>query len=336
MENEVRIIAEAGVNHNGSLERARQLVKTASDTGADLIKFQTFKAEEIITRRAPKAKYQVEATSRKETQYEMLKRLELDADAHQVLKDDCRNLGIGFLSTPFDMESFELLVGLGLEIWKIPSGEITNLPYLRKIGALNHEVILSTGMADLGEIEDALQVLEKAGTPRNQITVLHCSTAYPTPMNEVNLRAMQTIATAFKGVRVGYSDHTLGIEIPVAAVALGASTVEKHFTLDRSLPGPDHAASLEPDELAEMITAIRNIERAFGSGEKKPCPSEAGNRDIVRKSIVAACAIREGEPFTEQNMSVKRPGGGIDPMRWDELLGRKSPRDFNADEMIEL
>jgi N,N'-diacetyllegionaminate synthase len=266
----------------------------------------------------------------------MLKRLELSPADHESLIVHCRECGIRFLSTPFDVQSADFLSGLGQNVWKIPSGEITNLPYLRKIGSLGQDVIMSTGMADLGEIEDALWVLETSGTPRSKITVLHCNTEYPTPMQDVNLRAMQTIKAAFPGIRVGYSDHTVGIEVPIAAVAMGATVIEKHFTLDQNLPGPDHRASLEPQGLEAMIRAIRNIEIAMGSGIKAPSPSELKNKAVVRKSIVAGCRIAKGETFTEKNLVVKRPGTGIQPMLWDEIIGHKSVRNFEADELIEL
>jgi N,N'-diacetyllegionaminate synthase len=265
----------------------------------------------------------------------MIKKLELDTAAHRDLIEYCRKENIKFLSTPFDLESIDLLNNLGLDILKIPSGEITNLPYLRKIGALKKEIILSTGMADLGEIEDALDVLTGAGTRLKDITLLHCNTEYPTPFEDVNLKAMQTIARAFN-VRVGYSDHTLGIEVPVAAVAMGATVIKKHFTLDKNMEGPDHKASLEPHELKAVVCAIRNIEKALGNGIKKPSPSELKNKTIARKSIVAARNIRKGEPFTEENLTVKRPGTGISPMRWDEVLKMKASGDFNADEIINL
>jgi len=304
------IIAEAGVNHNGSLELAKKMIDAAVAAGVDAVKFQTFKAEKVVSRYAPKAEYQKKTATADESQLEMVKKLELDAAAHKTLIDYCKNKNIQFLSTPFDLESIDLLSELRLDIFKIPSGEITNPPYLRKIGALKKETILSTGMADLGEIEDALDALTAAGTKLKDITVLHCNTAYPTPMHDVNLKAMQTIAIAF-GVRVGYSDHTLGIEIPIAAVAMGATVIEKHFTLDKNMEGPDHRASLEPDELKAMVRAIRNIEKALGNGIKKPSPSELKNILIARKSIVAARNIRKGELFTEENLTVKRPGTGI-------------------------
>ena len=329
------IIAEAGVNHNGDLALARQLIDVAAEAGADLVKFQTFSADRLVTAHASKADYQTKTTDAGESQHAMIRRLELTRDMHEALIAHCTSRRIQFFSTGFDPESIDLLVELGLDCFKIPSGEITNLPYLRHVGRYGKPVILSTGMATLGEIEAALAVLEQAGTPRDRITVLHCNTEYPTPMADVNLRAMLTIRDAF-GVAVGYSDHTAGIEVAIAAVALGATVIEKHFTLDRNLPGPDHKASLEPDELKAMVMAIRNIEQALGDGIKRPSASEAKNKPIARKSLVAASAIRAGEVFSEANITVKRPGTGLSPMRWDDVLGRKAPRDFASDEMIEL
>jgi N,N'-diacetyllegionaminate synthase len=331
--NRTFIIAEAGVNHNGNLDMALQMVNVAAAAGADAVKFQTFKAEKIITVNAPKARYQMETTGSAESQLEMIRKLELDEPAHKTLLNHCQEKGIQFLSTPFDLEIIDLLDRLGLSIFKIPSGEITNLPYLRKLGALSKQLILSTGMADLGEIEDALSVLTDFGTPLENITVLHCNTEYPTPFEDVNLRAMQTIAHAF-GVAIGYSDHTTGIEVAVAAVALGAAVLEKHFTLDRNLPGPDHKASLEPDELKAMVRAIRNIEKALGNGIKRPSPSEAKNKTIARKSLVANQSIKIGERFSADNMTAKRPGAGISPMRWDEVLGQLSQKDYEKDDLI--
>ena len=328
------IIAEAGVNHNGSLDRAKDMVKVAAKAGVDAIKFQTFKAEKVVSRYAPKAEYQKKTTTADESQLEMIKKLELDADAHRELITHCQQKNIQFLSTPFDLESIDLLNKLGLKIFKIPSGEITNLPYLRKIGGLKKKIILSTGMADLGEIEDALDVLTIAGTKLKDITVLHCNTEYPTPFEDVNLRAMLTIKAEFPGVKIGYSDHATGIEIPIAAVAIGAAVIEKHFTLDRNMKGPDHKASLEPSELKAMVHAIRNIEKALGNGIKKPSPSEIKNKPITRKSIVAAQAIAAGEKFTNDNLTVKRPGTGISPMRWDEILGKHAQKKYVEDELI--
>jgi N,N'-diacetyllegionaminate synthase len=327
------VIAEAGVNHNGSLDLACQLIDIAADAGADLVKFQTFSASRQTTRTARKADYQSVATGADETQQAMLQRLELSEDAHRLLIAHCATRGIGFFSTGFDTECIDLLVGLGMDRFKIPSGEITNLPYLRHVGRLCRPVILSTGMATLGEIDAAITVLEQAGTPRTQITVLHCNTDYPTPMDEVNLRAMCSIAQVF-GVRVGYSDHTTGIEVPIAAVALGACVIEKHFTVSRQLPGPDHSASLEPAELKAMVSAIRNIERALGDGVKRPTPGELKNRPIARKSLVARQPIAAGEAYSADNLTAKRPGTGISPMRWDEVIGLPAPRAVAADELI--
>ena len=335
MINRTLIIAEAGVNHNGDISLARQLVDAAAEAGADLVKFQTFNADRLVTRAAKKADYQNKATDSKESQHAMLRRLELTVDMHHELIAHCAARNIGFFSTGFDIESVDLLVNIGQDHFKIPSGEITNLPYLRHIGRLGKAVIFSTGMATMGEIEAAIDVLEQAGTQRANITVLHCTTEYPTPMDEVNLRAMQSIHSAF-GVAVGYSDHTSGIEVPIAAVALGACVIEKHFTLDRNQPGPDHKASLEPEELKAMVTAIRNIEIALGDGIKRLTPSEARNKPIARKSLVANRTIKAGEVFSVQNITAKRPGTGVSPMRWDEVMGRAAPRDLAADELIEL
>ena len=327
------IIAEAGVNHNGSIELAKKLIDVASDAGADAVKFQTFKADNLVSKNAQKAEYQKKTTDKNESQFDMIKKLELDVDTHKELMDYCKQKNIMFLSTPFDHDSIELLDELGLEIFKIPSGEITNLPYLRHIGSLGKKVILSTGMADIGEIEDALDVLIATGTKKENITVLHANTMYPTPMEDVNLKAMQTIACTF-GVAVGYSDHTLGIEVPIAAVAMGATVIEKHFTLDKTMEGPDHKASLEPDELKAMVKAIRNIEQALGSGIKKPSKSEKPNIKIARKSIVAAKEIKKGDKLSEENLAIKRPGDGISPMRWDEIIGKTANRDYKEDELI--
>ena len=301
----VFIIAEAGVNHNGSLTIAKEMVNVAVDAGADAIKFQTFKAEEVVSKFAAKAEYQRKTTNADESQLEMIKKLELNADAHKGLIKYCRKKNIIFLSTPFDLDSIDLLNNLGLEIFKIPSGEIINLPYLRKIGGFKKRIILSTGMADMGEIEDALDVLTASGTPKEDITVLHCNTEYPTPFEDVNLNAMLTIRDAFK-VKVGYSDHTPGIEVPIVAVALGANVVEKHFTLDKNMKGPDHKASLEPKELKTMVEAIRNIKKALGDGVKKPSPSELKNKLIARKSIVAAKSIKASEIFKKENFLIFR------------------------------
>jgi len=330
------IIAEAGVNHNGNLELAKKMIDVAVKAGADAVKFQTFKAEKMVSRYAQKAEYQKRTTKNDELQLEMIKKLELDAQTHLTLLEYCNIKGIKFLSTPFDLESIDLLNELGVDIFKIPSGEITNLPYLRKIGSLKKEIILSTGMADLGEIEDALDVLSSAGMKLKNITVLHCNTEYPTPIEDVNLNAMLTIKAAFPGVNIGYSDHTIGIDIPIAAAAMGATIIEKHFTLNKNMEGPDHKASLEPDELKAMVCAIRNIEKAMGSGIKKSSSSEIKNKLIARKSIVAAKDIHKGEIFTEENLTIKRPGTGISPMRWDEIIGKKAVKDFNEDEIINL
>jgi len=329
------IIAEAGVNHNGSLEMARQLVASAAAAGADVVKFQSFVTSKIISREAPKAEYQRGTTGDDESQYEMVRKLELSRSDHEALIEECRSHGIAFLSTAFDTDSFDMLVELGVDQVKIPSGELTNLPLLRYVTRLGKPVILSTGMAGLGEIEAAMDIIERAGTPRNRIVVLHCTTEYPTPMEDVNLRAMLSLRQAF-GVEVGYSDHTRGIEVSIAAVALGATVIEKHFTLDRNLPGPDHQASLEPHELKAMVDAIRNIERALGDGIKRPSPSEQKNRPIARKSLVASRSIQAGELFSADNLATKRPGTGISPMRWDEIIGRPALRDFAADELIDI
>ncbi len=328
------IIAEAGVNHNGEIELAKKLIDIAADAGADLVKFQTFNTDQLVTQSAAKADYQILATDKVESQYSMLRKLELTEAAHQELIAHCALRNIGFFSTGFDIESINMLVGLGQEVFKIPSGEITNLPYLRHIGQLKKTIILSTGMSSVEEIKAALGVLEKSGTERTKITALHCTTAYPVPMREVNLRAMQTIQSTFD-VSIGYSDHTLGIEIPIAAVALGATVIEKHFTIDRNLPGPDHKASLEPAELSSMIRAIRNIEIALGDGFKRPMPSEIENRIAARKSIVASQNINRGQQFTEANLTTKRPGSGISPMEWDKILGLNATRDYLSDEHID-
>ncbi len=331
----VFIIAEAGVNHNGNIEIAKKLIDVAVGVGANAVKFQTFKAEKVISKFAQKAEYQYKTTDKNETQLEMVKRLELDVDAHKELIHYCKEKGIIFLSTPFDSESIELLNKLDLEMLKIPSGEITNLPYLRKVGSLKSDIIISTGMANMSEIERALDILVESGTSKGNITVLHCNTEYPTPFEDVNLAAMLTIRAAFN-VNVGYSDHTLGIENPIAAVALGAAVIEKHFTLNRDMEGPDHKVSLEPDELKNMVTAIRNIESSIGDGVKRPSPSELKNKLIVRKSIVATIDIKEGSMFKENNITAKRPGTGISPMKWDDVIGKKAKRNFVQDELIEI
>ena len=328
------IIAEAGVNHNGDLQLAKKLVDAACHAGADVIKFQTFQASQLATQYAEQAAYQQKNLDNSECQLEMLKRLELHPEQHAELIDYCHQNSIEFLSTAFDMSSIELLTSLSLKRWKVPSGEITNLPYLRKIGSQGQPVILSTGMSDLGEIESAIAVLENFGTFRNQITVLHCTTEYPAPPAEVNLKAMNTIAQAF-GVEVGYSDHTEGIAVPIAAVALGATLIEKHLTLDCNMPGPDHKASIEPDQFVAMVKGIRTVEQALGDGIKRPTPSEQANLQVARKSLVAACPIHAGELFTEANLTAKRPGSGVSPMLWDQWIGKRATRDFCADELIE-
>ena len=333
MLSKVFIIAEAGVNHNGSTELAKKLIDVAVHSGADAIKFQTFKAENLVSKKAQKAEYQKQTTDSKESQFEMIKKLELDVDTHQALIAYCAEKNILFLSTPFDHDSINLLNKLGLDIFKIPSGEITNLPYLKQIGALNKQVILSTGMANLGEIEAALAVLVSAGTQRKRITVLHANTMYPTPMEDVNLKAMQTIGQAFD-IAYGYSDHTLGIEVDIAAVAMGASVIEKHFTLDKTMEGPDHKVSLEPDELKAMVKAIRNIELALGSRVKQVSNSERPNMAVARKSLIAKIDIKQGEQFTENNLTIKRPGAGISPMRWDEVIGQTAQKNYLADDLI--
>ena len=332
---QVYIIAEAGVNHNGSVETAKELVSVAADSGANAVKFQTFKAETLVTKNAEKADYQKLTTGESESQFEMIKKLELDYEAHQVLIDHARSKGIDFLSTPFDLESIDMLVSLGLDRFKIPSGEITNLPYLRKIGSIGARIILSTGMATLEEVEAALGILVNSGTSKDNIIVLHANTAYPTPYEDANLNAMVTIGKVFN-TAYGYSDHTPGIEVPVAAVAMGACVIEKHFTLDRAMDGPDHKASLEPNELTLMVKSIRNIEKALGDGIKKGSKSEERNRVIARKSIVASRLIKKGEKFSEKNLIVKRPGDGLSPMLFDFIIGKTAKKDFNIDDMIEI
>ncbi len=329
----VFIIAEAGVNHNGSVDLAKQLIDVASISGADAVKFQTFKAENLVARNTQKADYQKQTTDASESQFDMIKKLELDVETHKELIAYCQEKDIMFLSAPFDHESINLLSDLRLQIFKIPSGEITNLPYLRHIGSLDKQVILSTGMSNLGEVEDALNILINAGTSKDNITVLHANTMYPTPMKDVNLNAMLTIQKEF-GVDIGYSDHTLGIEVDIAAVAMGASCIEKHFTLDKTMDGPDHKASLEPEELKAMVSAIRNIEKALGSNEKKPSPSEIVNIDIARKSIVASQSIKKGDKLTSENITTKRPGSGINPMQWDKIIGTPSKKDYQMDDLI--
>ena len=335
-QNKVIVIAEAGVNHNGDMAKARALIDKGAEAGVDYVKFQTFKAGNLVTKQAKRAAYQDRNTQDNDTQYEMLKKLELSQAVHQELIEYCAKKGVQFLSTGFDVESLEFLARLGITIAKVPSGEITNLPYLRKVAVLFPEVILSTGMATITEIKDAVKVLIDNGVNKDKITVLHCNTEYPTPMEDVNLQAMLHIQQEV-GVAIGYSDHTLGIEVPIAAVALGASIIEKHFTLDKTLPGPDHKASLEPDELTAMVSAIRNIEKAVGgSGLKEVSISEAKNKPIARKSIVASKSIKKGDFFTEENITVKRPGIGISPMQWDDVIGKTAKKDFEEDDLIEL
>lgn len=335
MSNKTIIIAEAGVNHNGDLELARKLVDAAADAGVDYVKFQTFKAEKIASKHAQKAQYQADNTGEGGSQLDMLKKLELDEEAHRELIQYCNEKGIRFLSTAFDLDSIDLLKKFSISLGKIPSGELTNLPYLRKMARSFEEIILSTGMSDISEIGDALQVLLDSGMSREKISILHCNTQYPTPMEDVNLNALHTIRDTFR-VHVGYSDHTLGIEVPIAAVALGAVVIEKHFTLDKELPGPDHKASLDPGELKEMVRCIRNIEKAMGSAVKGISSSESANRAVARKSIVASRRILAGELLTEENLEVKRPGTGISPMKWDSVVGTRARRDFEEDELIEL
>lgn len=329
------IIAEAGVNHNGDIRLARQMITAAREAGADYVKFQTAIPERVISTFAPKAEYQKETTGDSESQLEMCKAIHLPLDAYAGLAEQCRREGIGFMSTPFDIPSIDTLAKLNMDYWKIPSGEVTNLPYLRHIAAQGGEVILSTGMSNLTEVETALNILSDNGIPKSKVILLHCNTQYPTSMIDVNLRAMDTLASL--GVKaVGYSDHTRGIEIPIAAVARGAAVIEKHFTLDRNLPGPDHRASLTPDELKAMCDAIRNVELALGDAEKRPSPGETPNIVIARRSIVAARDISKGELLDESNLDVKRPAGGLSPMLWDSVIGTYAKRDFTADEMIEL
>ena len=336
MKDKVLIIAEAGVNHNGSLEIAKRLVNEASSAGVDIIKFQTFKAEKLVSKAAKQAEYQKKNIGKgEETQYAMLKKLELSDKQHEELISYCKSKNIRFFSTAFDMDSIDYLHSLDLGLWKIPSGEITNYPYLKKIASYKEPVILSTGMCELSDIENAINVLVANGVSKDTITVLHCNTEYPTPMKDVNLKAMLEIKEKF-GVKIGYSDHTEGIEVPIAAVALGATVIEKHFTLDKNMEGPDHKASLEPNELKSMVRSIRNIEQALGSGHKTVSESERKNIEIARKSIVAAKDIKEGDIFTEDNITVKRPGNGISPMEWENVIGKVAKRNFQEEELIEL
>jgi len=329
----VFIIAEAGVNHNGSIDTAKKLIDVACSAGADAIKFQTFKATNLVTKHSQKANYQKETSCNRETQFEMLKKLELDKKKHQELISYCNNKKIIFLSSPFDHESIDLLDDLGLEIFKIPSGEITNRPYLEHIGKLDKKIILSTGMSNMDEVKNALDILINSGTKKSNITILHANTEYPTPMKDVNLRAMVSIGKELD-IKFGYSDHTLGIEVDIAAVAMGAICVEKHFTLDRNMKGPDHKASLKPNQLKEMVRAIRNIEIALGDGIKKPSQSEIPNIAIVRKSIVAKTIIKKGEVLNENNLAIKRPGRGLSPMHWDKVINTKAKKDYQEDELI--
>lgn len=335
MKNKVIIIAEAGVNHNGDIRLAQEMILAAKAAGADYIKFQTAVPELVISSIAPKAAYQEETTGTGESQLDMCRRIHLPLDAYTGLAEMCRREGIGFMSTPFDLTSIDTLAPLGMDWWKIPSGEITNLPYLRKIAALKQPVILSTGMSTLDEVVTAVDILNDGGVPLTKIALLHCNTQYPTPMCDVNLKAMETLRSVTTGP-VGYSDHTLGIEVPVAAVAMGADIIEKHFTLDKNMEGPDHRASLDPQELKEMVSAIRNIELAMGSGIKAPSPSETPNIEIARKSIVAARNISKGEKLTEENITVKRPGGGLSPMMWDSVIGTTATKDFDYDTLITI
>ena len=329
----VFIIAEAGVNHNGSIKLAKELIDVASIAGADAVKFQTFKTQNLAIKKLEKAKYQINTTSENESQFNMLKKLELDKDAHLELINYSEKKNIKFLSSPFDNESIDLLNNLNLDIFKIPSGEITNLPYLRRVGKLNKKLILSTGMSDMEEVKNALDILITSGTKKKNITVLHANTEYPSPMQDVNLKAMVKIGKELD-VKFGYSDHTLGIEVDIAAVAMGASCIEKHFTLNCKMEGPDHKASLEPHQLKEMVKAIRNIELAIGNGIKIPSKSEIQNIKIVRKSIVAKTKIKKDEVLSENNITVKRPGGGISPMQWDDIIGSKAKKDYDEDELI--
>ena len=329
----VMIIAEAGVNHNGSLELAKKMADLAKEAGADIVKYQTAVPELVISRFAPKAEYQKESTGEEENQLEMVKKIHFGFDAHRELKEYCDSIGIMYLSTPFDMDSIDFLSGMDMPVWKIPSGEVTNLPYLEKVARLKRPIVMSTGMCEKEEIAAALDILYKNGA--EDVTVLHCNTEYPTPLKDANVKAMLDIKETF-GTKVGYSDHTLGLEAPLAAVALGATVLEKHFTLDKNMEGPDHAASMSPDELKAFVKAVRNMEIALGDGVKKVTESEGKNRDVARKSIVAKYPIKKGEVFTEDNITVKRPGSGISPMRWYDVLGKTAFRDFETDELIEL
>lgn len=330
-----KIIAEAGVNHNGDIGIAKELISAAKESGADIIKFQTFKASNLLTKTAPKALYQKKTTNSSESQYDMISKLELSKDDHLELIEECFNKNIEFLSTAFDKDSFDMLIDLGIKQIKIPSGEIINLPLLKQMAKHNLPILISTGMANMSEVRDALEIIEKCGTSRSKITVMHCTTEYPTPMEDVNLMAMKKMKSELN-INVGYSDHTEGIEVATSAVALGATVIEKHFTLDKNLPGPDHMASIEPSQLKEMINSIRNIEVALGNGIKKPNKAELLNKLIVRKSIVATKIIRTGEVFTQNNIGCKRPGHGISPMRWEEVIGQKAKKNFVEDQLIEI
>ena len=329
------IIAEAGINHNGSVDMAKQLINVASDAGANYVKFQTFDSKLVVTSTAKQADYQLKNTGITESQLDMISKLELSRENHYELLEYAKTCTIKLFSTAFDLPSIKFLNELNFDMFKIPSGEITNLPYLRLIGSYDKAIILSTGMATLGEIEDALRVIEDSGTNRKKITLLHCTTAYPAPVVDVNLRAIHTLRQAF-GIDVGYSDHTEGIEIALAAVALGATVIEKHYTLNRRLPGPDHKASIEPDELKLLVSSVRRVELALGDGIKRVTPSELKNVTVARKSLVATCKINKGDIFTDLNISVKRPGNGISPMRYDEVMGKLAVKDFDFDDLIEL
>tara|TARA_B110000285_G_C15136855_1_gene627581 strand:+ start:955 stop:1959 length:1005 start_codon:yes stop_codon:yes gene_type:complete len=329
------IIAEAGVNHNGDIEIAKKLIDAASEAGADYVKFQTFKAEKLVNKNAEKAEYQKENSGATESQFEMLKKLEIDEEAHLILQNYCKVRNIKFLSTAFDLDSIYLLQKLDIDLFKIPSGEITNYPYIQKIGLQNKPIIISSGMSTLEDIQAALETLIEVGVDKNNVTILHCSTEYPTPFQNVNLTAMNTIKDTFD-VKVGYSDHTLGIEIPIAAVAMGATVIEKHFTLDKTMEGPDHKASLEPNELKQMVTSIRNIEKSFGNGEKIPSETEIKNLQVARKSIHAKCDIKIGDIFSDDNLIAKRPGTGVSPMKWKDIIGTTANKNYKADDILEL
>ena len=329
----VCIIAEAGVNHNGSFELAKKMVDAAKEAGVDYVKFQTFNPQQLVSKYAEKAEYQKENTGSNETQLEMLQKLTLSEQNFIALRDYCKEVGIGFISTPFDLDSIYFLEKFGMDFWKVPSGEVTNLPYLEAIARTKRKVIMSSGICNIQEIREAIDVLEKNGT--SEIVLLHCNTQYPTPYEHVNLSAMNTIRDALHK-EVGYSDHTQGIEVPIAAVAMGATVIEKHFTLDKRMEGPDHKASLNPVELKQMVVAIRNIECAIGDGKKEPSPSELANKAVARKSIVASRIIKKGETFSEDNLTTKRPGTGISPMKWRDVIGKVAVRDFSEDEIIEL